>query len=617
MKFINFHAVWLLWLVPVVALGLIWSALNRRRMTRLMIDAGLWNSVLTPLSPIKRILKPVLIVIALFFIVLTLMRPQWGYQLREIQRKGVDLYVVLDTSQSMMAEDIKPNRMERARRELKDLLELLHGDRIGLISFAGTSFVSCPLTSDYDAFAIFIDQLATDMIPVQGTDIGAAVQKALNSFSKEEGRSKAIVLITDGEDTGDSLEKAIAAANEQQVKVFAIGLGSLEGAPIPDPEKGGFKTDEQGNVVLSKLNETQLQEIATQTGGTYVRSVTGDMDLEQIYLKGIKSVLEEKELKSDQKIVGQERFQIPLLLAVLFLFLEPFVREVKSQATKRSWFSRFRKQKLTMLLLLSLLPVSARASVSTATQAYNNGNFDKAAQDYEDVLKKKPDDRTVNYNLGSSYYKQGKFDEAQKHFLNSLTDEDPAIREKSLYNLGNAAYRQNKLEEAISYYDKALQMNPDNQKAKLNREFVAKKLEEQKQQQDQQQQDQQQQDQQQQDQQQQDQQQQDQQQQDQQQQDQQQQDQQQQDQQQQDQQQQDQQQQDQQQQDQQQQDQQQQDQQQQDQQQQDPSETKPHEMSEKEMDSWLNAIEDNPKNVMKDHLLKENARNPRSVGKDW
>ncbi|MBI2340527.1 MAG: VWA domain-containing protein [Deltaproteobacteria bacterium] len=280
--------------------------------------------------PARRIFKAVLVVLGIFFVCTALLRPQWGYTLREVKRKGIDLYVLVDTSDSMMAEDISPNRMERAKRELVDLMKYLHGDRIGLIAFAGRPFVACPLTTDYEAFGLFLDTLDTDLIPVQGTDISGAVETALNSFPPDAQRSKAIILITDGEDTRGGMAQAAQKAKEGEVRIFVIGMGSEKGAPIPLREGSGFKKDKNGGVVISRLDESSLQQLALATGGSYVRSVTGDLDLEQIYLKGIKEVLEARELKSESKIVGEERFQLPLLLALLLLLLEPFVGETKA-----------------------------------------------------------------------------------------------------------------------------------------------------------------------------------------------------------------------------------------------------------------------------------------------
>lgn len=323
------HFLWILWLIPLALFFYIWTGIRRQKKTEMIISKDLWSRMMPEFRPKMRYVKSALILLGIFFLGVALLRPQWGYQIREVKRVGIDIYVIVDTSDSMLAEDISPNRMERAKRELIDLLNYLRGDRIGLIAFAGRPFIACPLTVDYSAFRLFIDELDTDLIPVPGTDISGALQKALSSFDPGDNRSKAIILITDGEQTEGRLAAVIQKAKNMGVRIFVIGMGSEKGAPIPLKDGLGFKKDQAGKVVISSLKEEELQKLALATGGTYVRSVTGDLDLEQIYLKGIKRVLEAKELKLDQKIIGDERFQVPLFFAVLLILLEPLIREAK------------------------------------------------------------------------------------------------------------------------------------------------------------------------------------------------------------------------------------------------------------------------------------------------
>jgi len=318
---------------------------DARKRPKKIISRDLWSRMMPEYRPKLRHLKSALVLVGLFFLCVALLRPQWGYQIREIKRVGIDIYVIVDTSDSMMAEDISPNRMERAKRELIDLLSYLRGDRIGLIAFEGRPFVACPLTTDYSAFRLFIDELDTDLIPVQGTDIALAIDKALTSFDAQDNRSKAIILITDGEQTEGRMDSVTQKAKNMGVKIFVIGMGSEKGAPIPLPGGDGFKKDKDGKLVISKLREEPLQKLALDTGGTYVRSVTGDLDLEQIYLKGIQRTLKATELAMDQKIIGDERFQIPLFFAVLFILFEPFVREAKKQPSFREVFKPFWRRK--------------------------------------------------------------------------------------------------------------------------------------------------------------------------------------------------------------------------------------------------------------------------------
>jgi len=209
---------------------------------------------------------------------------------------------------------------------------MLDGDRIGLIAFAGTSFVQCPLTLDYGAFKIFLDYLDPDLIPVPGTAIGDAIRTAVKSFNSRERTAKALIIITDGEDHESKPLEAAQEAKKEGVRIFTIGVGQEGGAPIPLKDgSGGFKKDERGDLVLSKLDETTLEKIALETGGSYVRSVTGDMDLNKIYKDDIRGSMEKKELRSTRKKRWEERFQWFVFAALVFLGLEFFMRETKAR----------------------------------------------------------------------------------------------------------------------------------------------------------------------------------------------------------------------------------------------------------------------------------------------
>ncbi|MCK5688809.1 VWA domain-containing protein, partial [Myxococcota bacterium] len=233
-------------------------------------------------------------------------------------------------SDSMLVQDgeVGDNltRIERAKREIQDLITRLDGDRIALVAFAGEAFVESPLTLDYSAARMFLDEIDTDIIPVKGTAIGAALERSLEAFDGGQSASKAILLITDGEDHTNLAQKAAEKAKEAGVRIFAIGIGRNEGAPVPGPD-GGFRRDKMGQIILSRLDEHTLQKIAITTGGRYVRSVSGDMDLEEIYESGIKAELKSRELGSKRQKLWKERFQIFLLIALLLLAIEPFISE--------------------------------------------------------------------------------------------------------------------------------------------------------------------------------------------------------------------------------------------------------------------------------------------------
>ncbi len=322
MRFEQPEYLYLFWLLPLYVVFIRWA--NRQRQKKLdnFSSPEIQASIIDPIVGKKRKRKSFLIFLILSCLVLALCRPQWGFQWEDLKQRGVDIVVAMDVSSSMLAKDIKPNRLERAKRKVSDLIQMLMGDRIGLVAFAGVSYIQCPLTLDYSAANIFLDILDADLIPIPGTDLGAAIIKSLQAFKETDNTSKTIIIITDGEDHGGKLEAATQKAKEMGVKVFAIGIGGDIGAPIPKRRESGFKIDEQGEVALTKLNENALQTVAIETGGAYVRSVTGDMDLKKIYIENIKEHLNDSELKSGRKKIWQDRFQWFLVLALALLAFE-------------------------------------------------------------------------------------------------------------------------------------------------------------------------------------------------------------------------------------------------------------------------------------------------------
>jgi Ca-activated chloride channel family protein len=330
MKFGNLSYFFLLWLIPGLVFFYIYAFLKKDRFIKEFCGTELFEKLIPAVQKGRQKLKAFLLITAIFFLIIALVRPKWGFHWEDIKRVGIDIIVAVDVSKSMLAEDVKPNRLERAKREVYDLCRMLDGDRIGLIAFAGTSFVQCPLTLDYGAFRMFLDYLDPDLIPTPGTAIGDAIVRATESFSRRERTSKALIIITDGEDHGSDPLEAGKAAKKEGVRIFTIGIGKDSGTPIPAGDgSGGFLKDQQGNLVLSKLDETTLQKIALETGGSYVRSVTGDMDLEKIYLTEIKGSIEQKELRSTRKKRWEDRFQWFMFAGLLLLLAEFFVRERK------------------------------------------------------------------------------------------------------------------------------------------------------------------------------------------------------------------------------------------------------------------------------------------------
>jgi len=263
----------------------------------------------------------------------SLARPQLGTRLTLMKREGVDIVIAMDCSLSMLAEDFRPSRLEKAKQEVNGLISRLRGDRVGLVAFAGAAFIQCPLTLDYSAAQMFLDIIDHRLIPQPGTAVGEAIRTSIKAFNQKERKYKVLILLTDGEDhDSDPLEAAEEAAAEG-IRIYAIGIGSVQGEPIPMRNKRGkitgYKKDEEDNVVVSKLDETTLQKIALITGGKYYHATSGEMELDKIY--DDISKMEKKELEGKLMTQYEDRYQIFLFLSILLLTVEFLISERRSR----------------------------------------------------------------------------------------------------------------------------------------------------------------------------------------------------------------------------------------------------------------------------------------------
>ena len=289
----------LLWAIPLLVLVLIVSARRKARAMQALADPELLERLAGRPSKGRWLLKSVFLTAAFGLMLFSVAGPRWGSRYEEVRRKGVDIVIAMDVSPSMRVADVQPDRLERARREIIDLLRVVQGDRVGLVAFSGAAFVLCPLTLDYGALQMFLGELEPGLVPVSGTDLGAAIETALSSFDDKSETDRVILLITDGEDNEGRSREAAKTAADRGAKIFVFGIGDPSGGPIPAEDgKGGFKKDESGNLILSRLDEEGLRKMAALTGGTYVRSITGDLDLDALYFSGIKAETRAKTLRS-------------------------------------------------------------------------------------------------------------------------------------------------------------------------------------------------------------------------------------------------------------------------------------------------------------------------------
>lgn len=475
MNFVSTKMLFLIWTVPVLFLFFLYGMRKRNNiLNRFGRPRGL-NAIASEGDETRRWLKNSLLLVVILFSVIAVAGPRYGYRWEKVEQRGVDIILALDCSRSMLAADIQPSRLDRAKREIVDLIQLLEGDRAGLVAFSGTAFLQCPLTLDYSGFHIFLDSLSPDYLPVGGTNITAAIKTALSAFSTEDSTEKAIILITDGESTGKNPLQAAEDASSKGVKLFCVGVGSTDGVPVPD-KKGGFKKDDSGKIVLTRLEEQTLKEIALKTGGAYVRSIAGDMDLDVIYRQEIRGKMEFSTLSSDKKQVFENRYQWFLFIALIAFCFEFFIRAVKPKAGHSFLLIGF-----LILFTPGISPAEGiYEKMQKGVKAYEKQDYEKSLEHFIEAQLEEPDRPEIVYNLGNAYYKTEDYQTAEKNYLQALGTQSDLLKEKTLYNLGNTYFRQGAYKKAMSNYQAALKINPEDKEAKANLKFVKKILEQQK-----------------------------------------------------------------------------------------------------------------------------------------
>ena len=500
-------------MIPVVSLGLGWYFAKRKvRLLESAVDKDLLTLTIASrsLAEKRRKLRLAWYAVVSSLIVLALLRPQWGFIWKESQRKGVDIVVAVDVSDSMLVQDLKPDRLTRARREIIDLLETLRGDRVSLVSFAGTAFIETPLTLDYSAFRLFLSSLKPSLIPVKGTNIESAVTEAIRAFEKGSSagkktskmRSRALLLITDGEDFAGSMEELGEKAKEHGVQIYIIGVGTTQGGPIPG--RNGLKKSKDGKIVISKLNEEALKDLATRTGGVYVTSITSARDTVALYDLGIRKRLESSSIEEGKAKRWNEYFQVPLLLAILCLILGPWGRlalalQLKPKAITNSDDTQNERKTgpgahsaLILLLFSSIylgLPADAAAESAAllgkaAKRDFETGNFKAAISKFQEIEKLAGQSYKTQSGIASAYYRMEEFDKAHRLFTQAAESaKSDKNKASALYNAGNSLVQQEKYEEAIKTYQQSLQFFSGDAETKENLEFAKKKLKEKQEQQ--------------------------------------------------------------------------------------------------------------------------------------
>jgi tetratricopeptide (TPR) repeat protein len=491
LRFAHPEYLWFLGAVPIIALALLIADQWKRRLLTRFISRSLLSQLVPDASGPKRAAKQTLVLLAVALLILALANPQVGTRLEEVKRKGIDVFVALDVSLSMKAEDIRPSRLEKAKRDVSSLLRKLKGDRVGLIVFAGDAFVQFPLTADYSAADLFINAVDVDAVPTPGTMIGVAIEKALESFRKDLPTQKAIIVVSDGENTEGDISGAIKKAKDAGVRVYTVGMGTPDGVPIPlynGGQRVDYKRDRAGNIVVTKLDETALEQIAAATGGVYRRATSGGNEIDDIY--NDVSGLEKTEMGSLQVTGYQDQFHYPLAAAIFVLILEHLLSERKGKFMVRLMRLVPIAQRISVLILLMTAALAhaqtVRSHVNTGNEYYTKHRFPEAETEYKKALEKDPTSRQAQFDLGDAYYKQGRFDEAQRSYnASAVSAPTPVDKAAAYHNIGNALFKADKIAESVEAYKQALRLNPKDDDTRYNYELAKERL---KQQQNQQQQ---------------------------------------------------------------------------------------------------------------------------------
>lgn len=338
----NIEYLYGLLLIPALILLYVLNRLWRRKALKKLGDMEIISLMMPGVSSGKPALRFILFLIAIVFLIFGLVNPQVGSKLEEIKREGSDIVICLDVSNSMKAEDFKPNRLSKAKQSIEKLIDKLNNDRIGIIVFAGEAYVQLPITADYAAAKLFLENIDCDAVSVQGTVISSAIELAGKSFGTEEGKNKAIIIISDGESHDDDAIAAAHEASEKNIVVHTIGIGSPEGVPIPvykNKMQLGFRKDKNGNTVVTKLNEDALQAIASSGNGVYIRATQGEIGL--LALRNRINKMEKKTFEAKMYTDYEDRFQIFIAITLFFLLIETFITERKS----KWWAQIFKTEK--------------------------------------------------------------------------------------------------------------------------------------------------------------------------------------------------------------------------------------------------------------------------------
>jgi len=486
MRFGHPQFFWLLLILPAVALFFYWASRQRQRLLAQFIQTRLLPALTIGVSPTRRKIRFTCLILAVGLLIVALARPQYGYDLQKIERRGLDIVVAIDTSKSMLAQDIAPDRLERAKLAALDLIQRAGADRFGLVAFAGEAFLECPLTFDNTTFQQCVQTLNVNTLPQGGTAIGDAIQTAQTAF-KESDHYKVMILLTDGGDNNGGALDAAQTAAKAGMKIFTIGVGTTQGDLLRTTDSNGnshYIHDANGNVVKSRLDEGLLRQIATATGGFYL-PLRGADTMKTLYEQGLAPL---PKSEGEERLIRRyhEQYQWLLAVAILLLLAEMFLPE-RAKSRVQNPKSKVQTASIAALAIF-LLPMVAHATPASALRDYNTGNYTNALQEFSRLARTQTNDLRLVFNAGDAAYRATNFDEAANDFATVALAPDPKLQEKAFYNLGNTQFQLAKstkdldglqagLETAEQSYQHALSLETNDPDAAFNFNFVSNAVE--------------------------------------------------------------------------------------------------------------------------------------------
>ena len=469
---------YLLAVIPMLALLRFMMTRSRKKRLRKFGDPQLVKQLMPDVSRWRPAVKFWLLQAALALIIVMLARPQLGTKISHEKRQGIETIIAMDISNSMLAQDVSPSRLDRCKMMVENLVDNFTDDKIGLIVFAGDAFIQLPITSDYVSAKMFLADIQPSLIATQGTDIALAISKAVNSFTQEEGIGKAIIVITDGEDHEGGAVEAAQEARKKGMRVYVLGVGSKGGAPIPDGN-GGYMKDRAGNTVMTRLNQDMCRDIAKAGGGAYIH-VDNNSDAQR-QLDNELAKLSKKETETTVYSDFDEQFQAVGILVLLLLIAELCLLECKNPLLKNVRFFKGKRRyasAILVLMLVSTIPTQAqsdRSNIREGNRLFRSGKHADSEVSYRKAMEKNPRNPQAAYNLGNALFAQKKDSAAVVAYQSGVQLETSAIRKAMGYhNMGVVCQSHKMFSEAIEAYKNALRLNPKDDEARYNLELCKK-----------------------------------------------------------------------------------------------------------------------------------------------